>query len=342
MSNTRGYEGSGIGLALTKELVQLHHGSIEVSSEPNVGTTFIVRLPLGQKHLKDDEIISAPANQINQVGSLLPPSDMLTGQEPDEELLEGTILIIEDNADLRSYIRSELRNDFKLIEAVDGEEGMAIAIREIPTLVITDLMMPKKDGLSVCHELKEDERTSHIPVIMLTAKADLDSKLLGYQTGADDYIAKPFNMAELRVRIQNLIDIREKLQTKFAKNLTVLPTELSPDSADGRFLKKVVEVVEVNINDTTFGVESLAVEMGVSQTQLYRKLHAVTGSGPNEFIRHIRLHRAADLLRNRSGNVSEVAYQVGFNNLSYFAKCFKEKFRVTPIEFLKNPPLSSN
>jgi signal transduction histidine kinase/ligand-binding sensor domain-containing protein/DNA-binding response OmpR family regulator len=338
MSNTRGYEGSGIGLSLTKELVELHHGTIEVSSELNVGTVFTVRLPLGKEHLSDDEIIVISEGQIEQVESPLNPSEISIEPEPDEKLLEDTILIIEDNGDLRSYIRAELRKDFKLIEAENGEEGLKIAIREIPTLVVTDLMMPKKDGLSVCHELKEDERTSHIPVILLTAKADIDSKLRGLQTGADDYMAKPFGMAELRIRIQNLIAIRKKLHTKFARNTTVLPSELSTDSSEGRFLKKLVGVVETHISETTFGVESLAIEMAVSKTQLYRKFQAITGSGPNEFIRHIRLHRAADLLRNKSGNVSEVAYQVGFNNLSYFAKCFKEKFGAAPNEFLKNPP----
>ncbi len=339
MSNTRAYEGAGIGLSLTKELVDLHHGTIEVRSEIGKGSVFTVHLPLGKDHLKPDEISSISEEDLTSTEPISPPEEILILQEQDHVLLQESILIIEDNSDLRSYMRNEFQHSYKMLEAADGEEGMAIAIKEIPTLIITDLMMPKKDGLSVCHELKGDERTSHIPIILLTAKADIDSKLKGYQEGADDYISKPFNLVELRVRIQNLITIRKQLQAKFAQPVTVLPSAIATGSADGRFLKRAVEIVEVHLTDSNFGVELLAHEMNVSQTQLYRKLQAVTGSGPNEFIRHIRLHYAANLLRNKAGNVSEVAYQAGFNNLSYFSKVFKEKFGVTPIEFLKNPIL---
>ncbi|HEU5292839.1 MAG TPA: ATP-binding protein, partial [Cyclobacteriaceae bacterium] len=335
MSSTRSYEGSGIGLSLTKELVELHHGTIEVKSEIQKGSTFIVRLPLGNDHLKPEEIISEPPNDIKNIESPLALTE-IPEFTTDQQTHEESILIVEDNADLRSYMRLELQQSYSILEAVNGEEGVALALREIPSIVISDLMMPKKDGLDLCHELKEDERTSHIPVILLTAKADIESKLRGYHQGADDYVSKPFNLQELRVRIQNLITIRKKLHAKFASQTTILPSEISVDSADGRFLKKAVGIIETHIADSGFGVEILARELAVSQTQLYRKLQGVTGSGPNEFIRHIRLLRAADLLRKKVGNVSEVAYQSGFNNLSYFSRAFKDKFNVTPSEFEKS------
>jgi len=338
MSATRAYEGSGIGLSLTKELVELHRGTIEAHSEFQKGTTFIIRLPLGNDHLNKEEIAEVSAFEKAKKYETPVQSGELELETPKESIAgEDSILIIEDNVELRTYLRNELRHTYKIIAGVDGEDGISIALREIPTLIICDLMMPKKDGLMVCQELKEDERTSHIPIILLTAKADVESTLSGLRHGADDYIAKPFNLVELQLRIQNFIILRKKLRAKFSQQLTVLPSEIPVESADGRFLKKAVECIEAHLTDTGFGVEPLAKALAVSQTQLYRKLQAVTGSGPNEFIRHIRLIRAADLLRNKAGNVSEVAYQVGLNNLSYFSKVFKEKFGVTPLEFLKNP-----
>lgn len=331
-SGTRESEGAGIGLALARELTELHEGTITVESEPGKGSTFIVRLPLGFLHLKADELTleSHPVNQ--------PPEytdyETSENQSLKTEASAETILVIEDNTDLRQFIRNEFGNTYTVWEAPDGEIGLNLAFEHIPTLIITDLMMPKRDGLELCQILKNDLRTSHIPIILLTAKADVETKLQGFQVGADEYIPKPFNMEELKVRIHNLVDNRKRLREKYAQRMELRPAEVNVESVEERFLKNIMEVVEVHIANSAFGVDQFAKETGMSQAQLYRKLHALTEFTPNEFIRHMRLLRAADLFRQKAGNVAEVAYQVGFNNLSYFAKCFKEKFSESPSQFL--------
>ncbi len=338
MSSTRTYEGSGIGLSLTKELIELHHGSVSVTSTAGQGSVFTVRLPLGDQHLKPEEIENGnvkPGNPTILEGVPLEIMEEIIAENNGQTL--PRILLVEDNADLRYYLRKSLKQQFMLLEAEDGEKGISIAIQEVPDLIITDLMMPKANGLELCHQLKEDERTSHIPVILLTAKADIETKLQSYRHGADDYISKPFQMEELQVRIENLLLNRKRIQEKYARHLTLSPKAVPVTSVDERFLKRAMEVVEKFIGDSSFGVEPFALEMGVSHTQLYRKLHAITGFNANEFIRHLRLLRATDLMRQKAGNVAEITYLVGFNNLSYFSKVFKEKFGVTPLEFLKNP-----
>ncbi len=339
-SMTREHEGSGIGLALTKELVELHRGSITVSDNQGQGSIFSVRLHLGSRHLKNDEIVMdmGRSNGIKSTESIQEPLESPIAVNPDQSLPH--ILVVEDNADLRHYLRESMKQHYAIVEAENGDQGIEIALNEIPDLIISDLMMPKTDGLQLCQKLKEDERTSHIPILLLTAKADLDSKLKGYRHGADDYIAKPFNLQELLVRVENLIANRKRLQEKFVHQMSLKPSMISVASADERFLKKSMEIVETFISDTNFGVEIFAKEIGVSHTQLNRKLQAITGLNPNEFIRHMRLERAHDLLKQKVGNVSDVAYQVGFNNLSYFSKIFKEKYGMTPIEFLKKPSVA--
>ncbi len=332
-SVTREFEGSGIGLALTKELVELHHGTIEVASQPGTGTTFTVRLPLGHSIYRPDEITETIISSAEP--SPLLKSQPIPEQIETEDISQPKILVIEDNEDLRHFIRENLKSHYQVLLAQDGLEGLSIAQQEIPDLIISDLMMPKVDGLQVVKQLKQDERTSHIPIILLTAKADQQTKLAGLETGADDYIAKPFDLAELQVRVTNLIENRKKLQQKFAGRLTIKPSEIEVQSVDDRFIQKVIQAIEAHIDDSSFGIEVLAHEVGMSTAQLYRKIKGLTNYKPVDLIRHIRLERAASLLKQQAGNVAEIAYQVGFNNLSYFAKCFKEKFGVTPSEFLK-------
>jgi signal transduction histidine kinase/DNA-binding response OmpR family regulator/ligand-binding sensor domain-containing protein len=333
-SSTRNYEGSGIGLALTKELVELHHGIIGVTSTPGTGTCFTIQFPLGSVYLKPSDIVNLDA-EIRPSGFLpkttLPTVDLVPSIQ--EDGLLPNILIVEDNADLRFYLQNSLRDKYKIQEAADGELGFTAALENVPDLIISDLMMPKMDGMQLCEKLKTDERTSHIPIILLTAKADIETKLDGLHMGADDYMAKPFDGRELEARIYNLIENRRKLQDKFSKKFNLSATQIKVESLEDRFLKKVKGAIETRMDDHTLGVESLAEEVAMSTIQLYRKLKAITGQTPNELIRNIRLDRAASLLRQHSGNVSEVAYEVGFNNLSYFAKCFKEKFGVSPSEY---------
>ena len=229
---------------------------------------------------------------------------------------------------------------YSVIEAKDGQQGLERAIEHVPDLIISDVMMPKMDGYELCNKLKNDERTSHIPIILLTARAGMESKIEGLETGADDFITKPFDPEELMVRVRNLIEQRKKLQEKFLKKVRKLGLEqmleLENDeltSMDQRLLQKVTVYIIENLSETDLNVESLGMQISLSTRQLHRKIVALTGDTPNKLIRSIRLHRAAELLRSKTGNVTEIAYEVGFNNLSWFAKCFKEEFGVLPSDF---------
>lgn len=324
-SATRQHEGSGIGLALARELVELHGGTIGVKSVLGEGTMFTVVLKRGNP----DELPSATT----QVATPVQMNDThIQTDEYSKVAGQDIVLVVEDNNDLRKFIKRCLDEQYTVIEAEDGSAGWELATEHIPALILSDLMMPGVDGLTLCDKIKHDERTSHIPFVLLTAKAEVEARIKGYETGADDYVSKPFNPTELHSRINNLINGRKLLQAKFSRAIELRPSHIKTESLDERFLKKIMSIVETNMANSAFGVADFAKEASLSTTQLYRKLHALTGFTPNEFIRHIRLHRAKELLEQKAGNVSEVAYQVGFNNLSYFSKVFKEKFLVSPSD----------
>jgi signal transduction histidine kinase/ligand-binding sensor domain-containing protein/DNA-binding response OmpR family regulator len=338
-SQTREQEGTGIGLALTKELVELHHGTISARSVVGEGSEFLLRFPLGSAHLKSDEIIVPRAGMGERIWVPLEapgqhaPSDM-GSQTPD-----GThpiVLVVEDNVDVRTYVRQYLASTYKVIEAKDGKDGVEKARESIPDLIISDVMMPNMDGYELCKTLKLDEKTSHVPIILLTAKAGQENKIEGLETGADDYITKPFDAKELLVRVKNLIELRRKLREKFSASQVLKPGEIAVTSIDDAFLKKVMEIVEERLGEETFSVEDLALEAGMSRVQLYRKMTALTGLSPSDFVRYMRLHRAMALLKKNVGTVSEIAYTVGFNGVSYFTKCFRDQFGLLPSE-LKKP-----
>jgi DNA-binding response OmpR family regulator/two-component sensor histidine kinase len=339
-SQKREQEGSGIGLALTKELIELHCGSIHVTSEEGRGTTFTVRLPLGREHLKDDEVVFE-----NRKGEAFELSDLPLSHSPALPLLPivgddkqspaaaseqpaPLVLIIEDNADVRAYIKSYLVPAYRIEEAKDGMDGIEKAINLIPDLIISDVMMPKMNGYEVCGRLKLNEKTSHIPIILLTAKAGQESKIEGLETGADDYLTKPFDASELLVRMRNLIELRRKLRAKFSVGHVLKPGEIAVTSIDDQFLQKAMAVVEKRIGDENFSVDEFAREVGMSRSQLHRKLTALTNQAPSDFIRYMRLHRAKELLEKNVGTVSEIAFAVGFTSVAYFSKCFKEQFGV--------------
>jgi DNA-binding response OmpR family regulator len=246
---------------------------------------------------------------------------------------ETIILVVEDNADMRAYIRRGLESDYKVVEAQDGKAGLEKALEMIPDLVISDVMMPVMDGYALCDRLKSDEKTSHVPVILLTAKAGREDKLAGLETGADDYLTKPFDAKELQVRIKSLIALRRKLQEKFRKQMMLRPSEISITSFDEAFLKKTVAVVEAHLEEESFSPDDLAREVGMSRAQFYRKMRALAGQPAGLFIRSIRLQRAADLLKQGAGTVTEIAYKVGFSSQPYFSKCFQEYFGMTPREY---------
>ncbi len=342
-SGTRHYEGTGIGLAYARELVKLHHGKISVESEPGVGSTFTIYLLLGKEHLKPEEISEPvePVERVEPVEGITEVQDQGSFKDDDEkEDLKPLLLIVEDNDDLRSYIRSYLVDDYKISEAVDGKEGLEKAIETIPDLVLSDVMMPVMDGIELCRKLKTDERTSHIPVILLTARASMESKIEGLETGADDYISKPFDTKELLVRVRNLILQRQKLREKFAAGFSKGPelsvlqiTAAGLNKTDKKFLQKALDVVEAHLSDPEFDVNRFGREMAMSRQQMHRKFRALVDQSATGFIRTIRLKKAAELLSSKSGTVSEIAYDVGFNTLSYFTKCFQEQFGMTPSEY---------
>jgi len=346
----RGYEGTGIGLALVKELVEVLKGTIRVESTENSGSTFWVELPIDEPTWKE-YLVAKPVEFQEKSGmNLLVEGALLTvASEPvgeEKPLVTSSsdeadlLLIIDDNADIRAYVRSIFEKEYQILEAADGQEGLDIAIQTSPNIVICDLMMPHMDGFEFCRHLKSDERSSHIPVVMLTAKATLEDRIEGFELGADEYLTKPFNKAELQSRVKNLLQKQEKLRHYFSsKTLEKEPTKLKPaelkvNTVDEAFLQKVKVILEENLGNSQFGVTEFSVAMNMSKSQLNRKLNALSNCSSNELIRDFRLQRAADLLSAKAGTVSEIAYQVGYEHLSYFSKSFQEKFGTLPSEYL--------
>ena len=243
-----------------------------------------------------------------------------------------SLLIVEDNADMQLYIKEALISDYSIESAGDGQSGFAAALEIMPHLIISDVMMPIMDGYELCEKLKTDERTSHVPVILLTARAEQKDKLLGLETGADDYLIKPFDVKELQVRVKNILNARQKIKEQFQKDMGLSIRELAVTSADERFLQRAVKIVHEHLSDSQFSTEQFGEQIGMSRMQLHRKLKALTGQSTNEFIKSIRLKHAVVLLKQRSGNVSEIAFEVGFESPAYFSKCFQKQFGVSPRE----------
>ena len=241
---------------------------------------------------------------------------------------------MEDNPDVTTYIKSFLEKEYRIITAENGQVGWKKTIEKYPNLIISDVMMPEMDGFELCRKIKSDIRTSHIPVILLTAKADMASKLEGLEFGADDYISKPFEARELQVRAKNLIEQRNTLREKFTHMIDINPVEIATTSTDEKFVKRLLDVFENHVTESDFSTEDFAREIGMSRSNLHRKLQALTKQSTHEFLRTLRLKRAAQLLKKSTGSVTEVAYAVGFNNPSYFSKMFRRQFGQTPSEFI--------
>ncbi len=333
-STTRDQEGTGIGLALVKELVVLHHGKIQVNSSYGQGTTFSIAIPL--PYIKesienpDPGFKERPTTKCTEKDNNLKGDDFLLSNK-------GTpiILIVEDNNDMRRYIIDYLKDKFQILEAIDGEMGLKIAQKEIPDLIISDVMMPKMDGTQMCKQLKNDEKTSHIPIVMLTAKADQQDKLSGLNIGIDDYLVKPFDNKELKARINNLIAQRNTLRERYSQQITLEPKRVLITPKEQVFLEKVIESIEQNLSNSAYGVPEMQKHLSMSKTQLHRKIKAITDQAPGEFLRNYRLKTSAQLLCQQSDNISQVAYTVGFNSVSYFTKCFKSLYGMPPTEFVK-------
>ena len=328
--------GTGLGLSLVKELVRLYNGTISVTSNPGVGSTFKIMLPVNQDAFESAFVLTeTPEYQFN-IERFEQDSDEERDQiEADNATHSGdSILVVEDNTDLRTFISDTLRKGgYQVVAASDGKDGLAHAQQFIPNLVLSDVMMPIMDGIEMTRLLKTDERTSHIPVILLTAKNEHTSRLDGLRTGADDYLTKPFSPEELLVRIQNLIEQRKKLSQIFRERISVKPATTETLSLDDKFLLNARNVVEANISDHTMSVDRLTQELNLSRTQLFRKMKALTGFSPNDFIKNIRMQRAAEMIRMKTDTITQIGYAVGFNDQSYFTKCFKKQFGVTPSEY---------
>lgn len=337
--------GYGIGLALSKNIVEQHRGTLTVESEPATAekegrTCFTVSLPPGVKHFEGSHHIVGGTPPIAAMSAKVTPA----AEVPDvlsAPLQPFTILIVEDNPELRALISQTFRDQYLVLESANGADGLTTATSQIPDMVISDVMMPEMDGLQFCQALKTDERTSHIPVILLTAKSSQTDHVSGLETGADLYLTKPFSTKVLALHVRNLIASREKLRERYSHQLQTAATtpDALPNSFDNAFLEKVMTLVEEHMDNPDFGVEMLARKVAMSQPILYKKLKAVTNMSVNDFVKSLRLKKAAALIRTRQHTVYQVAYMVGYNDRRYFSREFRKQFGKTPSEFADTPDL---
>jgi len=341
---------TGVGLELTKRMVELHHGEILVESkefQDLAKNTFFFQIPLGKKHLKESEILSNYKNsetpslytqemQLSEKVSILKPLETLTPNDVLPKLSDSdkqTLLIVEDNPEVRQFVCDLFRNHYLVIEAENGLQAWEKSSEILPDLIISDIMMPEMNGIELCRKLKTDIRTSHIPVILLTARTTVAFKNEGMETGADEYITKPFSAEFLMIRVKNLILQRELLKVHFQRNSILQTEDITVTSVDERLLKKALEYINSNIENPNISVESLSKELGLSRVHFYRKIKAITNLTAVDFIKSIRLKRAAQLLQMNKLSIKEIQFMVGFKDADYFRKCFKNEFDMSPSQY---------
>ena len=333
------HAGSGIGLALVKAFVEMHHGNINVESTEGSGTSFNILIPAKQ----DGDICrnidrKALLNNLKEGAVLMAGQESLSAENDNnnenDDKSKAVVLVIDDNQDVREYVKSLLNSQYSVIEAANGKEGLKLAIANIPDIIICDVMMPVMDGMECCRELKAEQRTSHIPVIMLTAYSMDEQKIKGYECGADSYISKPFSSELLMARLHNLIENRKRLKDFFGDKAAISSAPLA--ETDKGFVEKLRTLIEENLGNADFSVEDMGEKIGFSRVQLYRKTKALTGYTPNELLRITRLNKANAIIKTSSEkSISEIAYEVGFSSPSYFTKCYKEQFGESPTDVLK-------
>jgi len=344
-------EGTGIGLSLTKELVELHHAKIEVESEPGKGSAFKVTFLKGHEHFSDedefvlkdgdDEEEDEPENENNPEIEVTESSVTEKNTEPDKQ----TILIAEDNLELRAFLRTVLSQKYEVLEVGNGLEALELTRTNIPDLIITDIMMPEMNGLELAKTIKEDINISHIPLVLLTAKTDMESKLEALRYGVDDYITKPFSSVFLEARIENLLHLRKQLQELYRSSLTsgvISPSKPNVISQDDIFIQRIMKFIEENIENSELTIEDIAIYIGFSRSAFFKKLKSLTGLAPVEFLKEVRIQRAAQLIESGEYNFSEITYMVGINDPRYFSRCFKQKFAMSPREYKDKCSESSN
>ncbi|MEM6380053.1 MAG: ATP-binding protein, partial [Bacteroidota bacterium] len=353
-------QGSGVGLALTKELVQLLNGTIEVESKVQKGTSFILHFPVTREAgIKELDISTALEQSKEELiaaygliktltkEEILPPLTTIDQAIAKPTKHTPTLLIVEDNEDVQIYLQSCLEARYQLSFAKNGQAGIDLALAEVPDLMISDVMMPVKNGFELCDTLKNDERTSHIPIIMLTAKADFESKMEGFRSRADAYLTKPFNQEELLLRLNNLLEIRKELQLKYSTSSLQITTKPAPGKEnitdkEDVFLQKLRQLIVDHIDRPELTADFISQQMGMSYTNIYRKLKALTNLSLVHFIRQIRMERSKELLLDPNLNIAEVAYAVGFADPNYFSRIFSDSYQQTPSQYRKNHLFSIN
>jgi len=334
----RNFEGTGIGLALVKNFIELHKGRVEVKSEPDVETCFDIYIPVYQEKYQEKKLKALPADKkllekaVNQEEYCAEP----------ETSIHYKLLIVEDEEDIRNYIKDELSSEFKVYTARDGEEGLKMAVDIIPDLIVADILMPVLSGIELCRKLKSQLITSHIPVLILSAKATIGDQIEGLEMGADVYMIKPFNIEHLKAQITRLISFRQAIYSRFLKETELIPHGTLSNKLDEEFMNKITAFIENNITDSDLNVDQIADCVALSKVQTYRKIKAISGLSIVEFIRTIRLKKAAQMIMEGRLNFSEIAFETGFSTPSYFARCFREHFGKTPSEFASENNKTAN
>lgn len=328
-------QGFGIGLSLVKELSHLSHGDVKADKPSAETIRFSVILPISENDFTKEEL--AIANNLLEKSKSGPITEIISQPQEKVQLNDESLpllLVVDDNEEIRLFIKSLLKNDYRILQAENGKEGVEVAFETIPDLIVSDIMMPVEDGIYLSNNLKEDERTSHIPIVLLTAKSAEEDELVGLKTGADAYMIKPFKEEKLRVVIEKLIASRTAIQERFSQQVFLKPHEIELTSIDAQLLKRIQQILDDQLTDPNFGAKVFSDEIGLSRMHLHRKLKALTGFSTTEFIRAQRLKLAAQLLKDGGVNISEIGYTVGFNQPAYFSTCFKQYFGCSPSEYV--------